>query len=75
MKRVGGICISITRGYEPQQNRQNEQANAEERARQALGKYHVECVSVRICQIKLPQELMETQTRRIIAEQQKMLAM
>jgi regulator of protease activity HflC (stomatin/prohibitin superfamily) len=31
----------------------------------------VECVSVLICQIKLPQELMETQTRRIIAEQQK----
>jgi len=53
------------------QNRQNEQTNAEERARQGLEKYHVECVSVLICQIKLPQELMETQTRRIIAEQQK----
>jgi uncharacterized membrane protein YqiK len=53
------------------QNRQNEQTNAEERARKGLEKYHVECVSVLICQIKLPQELMETQTRRIIAEQQK----
>lgn len=53
------------------QNRQNEQTNAEERARHGLEKYHVECVSVLICQIKLPQELMETQTRRIIAEQQK----
>ena len=53
------------------QNRQNEQTNAEDRARKGLEKYHVECVSVLICQIKLPQELMETQTRRIIAEQQK----
>ncbi|WP_236021495.1 SPFH domain-containing protein [Geomesophilobacter sediminis] len=53
------------------QNRQEEQTRAEDRARLSLEKYHVECVSVLICQINLPQELMETQTKRIIAEQQK----
>jgi len=55
------------------QNRQEEQTRAEDRARSSLEKYHVECVSVLICQINLPQELMETQTRRIIAEQQKQM--
>lgn len=55
------------------QNRQEEQTRAEERARLSLEKYHVECVSVLICQINLPQELMETQTMRIIAEQQKQM--
>ena len=35
-----------------------------------LEKYHVECVSVLICQINLPQELMDTQTKKIIAQQQ-----
>ncbi len=55
------------------QNRQEEQTRAEERARESLEKYHVECVSVLICQINLPQELMETQTMRIIAEQQKQM--
>ena len=55
------------------QNRQEEQTRAEDRARNNLSKYHVECVSVLICQINLPQELMETQTKRIIAEQQKQM--
>jgi uncharacterized membrane protein YqiK len=55
------------------QNRQEEQTRAEDRARSSLSKYHVECVSVLICQINLPQELMETQTKRIIAEQQKQM--
>jgi regulator of protease activity HflC (stomatin/prohibitin superfamily) len=55
------------------QNRQEEQTRAEDRARNSLEKYHVECVSVLICQINLPQELMETQTKRIIAEQQKQM--
>jgi len=55
------------------QNRQEEQTRAEDRTRDSLEKYHVECVSVLICQINLPQELMETQTRRIIAEQQKQM--
>lgn len=52
------------------QDRQEEQTKAEEKARRELEKYHVECVSVLICQIKLPQELMDTQTRKIIAQQQ-----
>jgi regulator of protease activity HflC (stomatin/prohibitin superfamily) len=52
------------------QSRSEEQVKAESRARVDLEKYHVECVSVLICQIKLPEELMQTQTKRIIAEQQ-----
>jgi regulator of protease activity HflC (stomatin/prohibitin superfamily) len=52
------------------QSRSEEQSKAETRARVDLEKYHVECVSVLICQIKLPEELMQTQTKRIIAEQQ-----
>ncbi len=52
------------------QDRQDEQRKAEERARTELEKYHVECVSVLICQIKLPQDLMDTQTMKIIAQQQ-----
>ncbi|HEY5996031.1 MAG TPA: SPFH domain-containing protein [Candidatus Deferrimicrobiaceae bacterium] len=53
------------------QDRQEEQRKAEERARLELEKYHVECVSVLICQITLPQDLMDTQTKKIIAEQQR----
>ena len=53
------------------QDRQDEQRKAEERARLELEKYHVECVSVLICQITLPQDLMDTQTKKIIAQQQK----
>jgi regulator of protease activity HflC (stomatin/prohibitin superfamily) len=52
------------------QSRSEEQAKAESRARIDLERYHVECVSVLICQIKLPEDLMQTQTKRIIAEQQ-----
>ncbi|HOX28555.1 MAG TPA: SPFH domain-containing protein, partial [bacterium] len=52
------------------QDRQEEQRKAEDRARNELEKYHVECVSVLICQIKLPQQLMDTQTMKIIAQQQ-----
>ncbi|MBI1921187.1 MAG: hypothetical protein HYS23_08925 [Geobacter sp.] len=52
------------------QSRSEEQAKAETRARADLERYHVECVSVLICQIRLPEELMQTQTKRIIAEQQ-----
>ncbi len=52
------------------QSRSEEQAKAESRARADLERYHVECVSVLICQIKLPEDLMQTQTKRIIAEQQ-----
>ncbi|MCE1188140.1 MAG: hypothetical protein LWX56_03285 [Ignavibacteria bacterium] len=52
------------------QDRQDEQKKAEERTKLELEKYHVECVSVLICQISLPQELMDTQTKKIIAQQQ-----
>jgi uncharacterized membrane protein YqiK len=52
------------------QDRQEEQRKAEERAKSELEKYHVECVSVLICQINLPQDLMDTQTKKIIAQQQ-----
>jgi len=52
------------------QDRQDEQRKAEERAKIELEKYHVECVSVLICQIGLPQDLMDTQTMKIIAQQQ-----
>ncbi len=53
------------------QDRQEEQKKAEDRTKMELDKYHVECVSVLICQINLPQELMDTQTKKIIAEQQR----
>jgi hypothetical protein len=52
------------------QDRADEQSKAEARARVELEKYHVECVSVLISQIILPQELMEIHTRRVIAAQQ-----
>jgi uncharacterized membrane protein YqiK len=52
------------------QDRADEQRKAEDRARDELEKYHVECVSVLISQIVLPQELMSIQTRRVIAAQQ-----
>ena len=52
------------------QDRADEQAKAEERTREELEKYHVECVSVLISQIILPQELMSIHTRRVIAAQQ-----
>ncbi|HQQ63202.1 MAG TPA: SPFH domain-containing protein [Pseudomonadales bacterium] len=52
------------------QDREDEQRKAEERTRAELEKYHVECISVLICQINLPQDLMDTQTKKIIAQQQ-----
>ncbi len=52
------------------QDRAIEQEKAEERAREELEKYHVECVRVLISQIILPKELMDIQTRRVIAAQQ-----
>ncbi len=52
------------------QDRAIEQEKAEERAREELEKYHVELVRVLISQIILPKELMDIQTRRVIAAQQ-----
>ena len=61
---------SSTEAMNFMQDRALEQAKAEQRTREELEKYHVECVSVLISQIILPQELMEIQTRRVIAAQQ-----
>lgn len=51
------------------QNRHEEQTRAENRVRAHLLKYHVDVVNVLICHIHLPEELMKTQTERILAEQ------
>ena len=61
---------SATSAMNFMQNRHEEQQKAEDRARAELEKYHVELVSVLICQIQLPEDLMKTQTERIIAQQQ-----
>ena len=53
------------------QDRYEEQRKAEEHAADELQKYHVECVSVLICQIKLPDRLMQTLTDKVVASQQK----
>lgn len=51
------------------QNRHEEQERAESRVRTHLLKYHVDVVNVLICHIHLPEELMKTQTEKILAEQ------
>lgn len=61
---------SITKAMDFMQNRKEEQLKAENYVRDELEKYHVECVSVLICQIILPQDLMDTQTKKIIAQQE-----
>lgn len=53
------------------QDRYQEQRKAEEHAAVELEKYHVQCVSVLICQIKLPDRLMQTLTDKVVASQQK----
>lgn len=52
------------------QDRKEEQAKAEEHVKEELLKYNVECVSVLITNINIPQELMDTQTKKVIAEQE-----
>ncbi len=52
------------------QDRHDEQSKAEDHVMNELTKYHVECVSVLICQIKLPERLMETMTNKVVANQQ-----
>src|SRR5688572_12949186 len=51
------------------QNRHEEQERAEARVRAHLLKYHVDVVNVLICHIRLPEDLMKTQTEKILAEQ------
>ena len=53
------------------QDRHEEQRKAELHVVDELRKYHVECVSVLICQIKLPERLMKTMTDKVVATQQK----
>lgn len=52
------------------QDRHEQQEKALERAQTELEKYHVEVLSVLICQIQIPEALMETQTNKVIATQQ-----
>ncbi len=52
------------------QDRHEEQRKAEQHIVEELTKYHVECVSVLICQIKLPERLMQTLTDKVVAIQQ-----
>ena len=53
------------------QDRHEQQKRAEEHIVDELLRYHVECVSVLICQIKLPERLMQTLTNKVVAMQQK----
>jgi regulator of protease activity HflC (stomatin/prohibitin superfamily) len=53
------------------QDRYEEQRKAEDHVADELKKYFVECVSVLICQIKLPDRLMQTLTDKVVASQQK----
>lgn len=53
------------------QDRHEQQRKAEQHIMEELEKYYVECVSVLICQIKLPARLMETLTNKVVAFQQK----
>lgn len=52
------------------QDRHEQQSQAEQHVVSELKKYHAECVSVLICQIKLPERLMETLTNKVVASQQ-----
>jgi len=52
------------------QDRHEEQQKAEMHIREELERYHVQCVSVLICQIVLPERLMETLTNKVVAAQQ-----
>lgn len=61
---------SSTEAMKFMQDRHLEQSKAENHVREELKKYHVECVSVLICQIKLPERLMQTMTNKVVAVQQ-----
>ncbi|MBI2387795.1 MAG: hypothetical protein HYV14_17555 [Elusimicrobia bacterium] len=52
------------------QDRHEEQRKAGEHIVAELRRYHVECVSVLICQIVLPERLMQTLTNKVVAAQQ-----
>lgn len=52
------------------QDRHEQQELALTKVRHELEKYHVDVLSVLICQIQIPEALMETQTNKVIAAQQ-----
>lgn len=61
---------SSTEAMKFMQDRHEEQKKAETHIGRELAKYHVMCVSVLICQILLPERLMETLTNKVVATQQ-----
>ena len=61
---------SSTEAMKFMQDRHVEQSRAEKHVVDELRKYHVDCVSVLICQIKLPERLMQTMTDKVVATQQ-----
>jgi len=62
---------SATEAMKFMQDRHEQQQMAEQHAQEELKRYHVECVSVLICQIVLPERLMQTLTNKVVATQQK----
>jgi regulator of protease activity HflC (stomatin/prohibitin superfamily) len=61
---------SSTEAMQFMQDRHEEQKKAELHISHELERYHVRCVSVLICQIVLPERLMETLTNKVVAAQQ-----
>jgi uncharacterized membrane protein YqiK len=61
---------SSTEAMKFMQDRHEEQRKAETHIGRELSKYHVTCVSVLICQIILPERLMDTLTNKVVAAQQ-----
>lgn len=61
---------SSTEAMKFMQDRHEEQRKAGEHIVAELKRYHVECVSVLICQIVLPERLMQTLTSKVVAAQQ-----
>ncbi|HYQ42197.1 MAG TPA: SPFH domain-containing protein [Polyangiaceae bacterium] len=61
---------SSTEAMKFMQDRHEEQRKAETHTGRELAKYHVTCVSVLICQIILPERLMDTLTNKVVAAQQ-----
>ena len=61
---------SATEAMRFMQDRHEEQRKAETHIQNELERYHVQCVSVLICQILLPERLMETLTSKVVAAQQ-----
>ncbi|MCX5795923.1 MAG: SPFH domain-containing protein [Elusimicrobia bacterium] len=62
---------SATEAMKFMQDRHEQQQMAEQHVQEELRRYHVECVSVLICQIMLPERLMQTLTNKVVATQQK----